>query len=255
MSIEDIKESNETQLDSNEKIIDSKSRFKDSETQNEKLTKQVDVLNEKLEKLKDERDALSEQLSSRSIEIEEFRYQKDLERMEAEEQKYKERKDDQIKVMYMFMLFLAGLMILVFASINNPGIYIVSQDTMSFISQAFNALVLLIIPFFLGALGAITRVLMSGLNVVKNTTVIISSGMMGMFSWVGIKSGIFISLLAPHVEKSGVDLSSIETSSPSDFYAMALVAIFIGMFSSNVYIMINSRVQQITNSKDEVKNP
>ncbi|MEZ8413070.1 hypothetical protein AB6C71_09955 [Vibrio splendidus] len=217
---------------------DYKRALKDLRKQLMKAEKQIEILE-----------------SNEQENIAELRYKERLKEEKIEKIKEDEEKADRRKLYNMSVVFIFASMIIIFSSINNPAIYIIEPDTVSFISQAFNALVLLIIPLFLGSLGAISRVLMSGLTLVKNTTVIISSGMMGMFSWVGIKSGIFVSLLAPHVEKSGVDMTSLHTSSPSDFYAMALVAIFVGMFSSNVYIMINSRVEQLTNTKSENKNP
>ncbi|TOL41088.1 hypothetical protein CGH98_24240 [Vibrio parahaemolyticus] len=69
-----------------------------------------------------------------------------------------------------------------------------------------------------------------------------------MFSWVGIKSGVLLAIVAPHLEKQGV-ASTITMQTESSFYTMALVAIAVGMFSSNLYIFINQRVEQLSATK------
>lgn len=157
------------------------------------------------------------------------------------------------KLMYLAMLFMTVLTILVMVSVTNRGIYVLSDETLSFISQSFNAFVLLLIPFLLGSLGGFARVLMSGIRVLENTALILSSGLMAMFSWVGIKSGVLLSIVAPHLEEKGVTLPA-ETLSQSNFYTMALVAILVGMFSSNVYIFINQRVEQLAAQESSNNN-
>lgn len=71
---------------------------------------------------------------------------------------------------------------------------------------------------------------------------------MAIFSWVGIKSGVLLAIVAPHLEKQGVS-STITMQTESGFYTMALVAIAVGMFSSNLYIFINQRVEQLSATK------
>ena len=60
------------------------------------------------------------------------------------------------------------------------------------INQAMNAVILLIIPFFLGSLGGLTRILVADTSVSNKSTLVLSSGLMAMFSWVGIKSGCLV---------------------------------------------------------------
>ena len=85
---------------------------------------------------------------------------------------------------------------------------------------------------------------MAGVKAGQQGVLIVSSGLMAMFSWVGIKSGILLAVVAPHLEKQGVP-SNITAQTESSFYTMALVAILVGMFSTNLYIFINQRVEQI----------
>lgn len=74
----------------------------------------------------------------------------------------------------------------------------------------------------------------------------IGSGLMAVFSWVGIKSGVLMAVVAPHLEKQGlVEPTQIPTSR-SDFYTLMLVAVFVGMFSTNLYLFISQRVDQLS---------
>lgn len=154
--------------------------------------------------------------------------------------------EEKRKILSLFMLFSLLFMILTSVSIANRGIYEINKETLVIINQAFNALVVLLIPFLLGAVGAISRVLMSGISVAKQVSLIISSGFMATFSWIGIKSGVLLAIVAPHLEKQGVEPNVISGTTSSNFYTMALVAIFVGMFSSNLYLFINQRVEQLT---------
>jgi len=132
-----------------------------------------------------------------------------------------------------------------FLSLQNPEIYSIDKDTLKTINQAINALVLLTVPFVLGAIGAAARILISDITPEHKGGLIVSSGLMGVFSWISIKSGVLVALLAPHLEKANLTPDNV-TSSQSDFYTLALVAIAVGMFSTNVYLMISQRVEQLT---------
>ncbi|HFQ5032110.1 TPA: hypothetical protein ACGV5Y_004378, partial [Vibrio vulnificus] len=60
---------------------------------------------------------------------------------------------------------------------------------------------------------------------------------------------ILVSIIAPHLEKQGVKVSEVAANTSAEFYSMALVAIVVGMFSSNVYIFINQKVESLTNRR------
>jgi hypothetical protein len=158
---------------------------------------------------------------------------------------YQQEQTEKRKRMYLMVTFTFAFFILFAASAANPGIYKIDPETLSIINQAFNAVVLLVIPFLLGSIGAIARILISGVHMGQSGSLVVSSGLMAMFSWVGIKSGVLLAIVAPHIEKQAVP-SEIVLHSPNDFYTMALVAILVGMFSTNLYIFIQQRVEQLT---------
>lgn len=137
------------------------------------------------------------------------------------------------------------MIVLNFISFRNPEIYDIDASTLKTINQAVNALILMTIPFVLGSIGAFTRVLISDFTPEHKGGLIVSSGLMGVFSWVSIKSGVLLALVAPHIEKTTIPHEMV-ASGQSDFYTLALVAIAVGMFSTNVYLMIAQRVDQIT---------
>ena len=147
----------------------------------------------------------------------------------------------------MIMMGASGFVFLVFffLSARNPEIYDIDTATLKTINQAVNALILLTVPFVLGSLGAFARTLISDITPDHKGGLIVSSGLMGVFSWVSIKSGVLIALIAPHVDKANLPKDAV-MSGQSDFYTLALVAILVGMFSTNVYLMIAQKVEQLT---------
>ncbi|WP_264405930.1 hypothetical protein [Vibrio owensii] len=153
--------------------------------------------------------------------------------------------EEKRKITSLYMLFVLLILILTIVSVLNQGLYRINKETLLVINQAFNALVILLIPFILGAVGAISRIMMSGIKVATEVSLIISSGLMAAFSWIGIKSGVLLAIVAPHLEQKGFEASSV-VQTPENFYTMALVAIFVGMFSTNLYLFINQRVESLT---------
>ncbi|ALR91725.1 hypothetical protein R7D97_24490 [Vibrio sp. Vb5031] len=159
-------------------------------------------------------------------------------------EKYELERKERSKRMYIMLTFFSAFSIFMFAAFVNKEAFILDAETAVIINQAINAVVLLVIPFLLGSVGGLTRILMSDVVVDHRGTLVVSSGLMAMFSWIGIKSGVLLAIVAPHLEKQGV-VANVEGTTSSGFYTMALVAIAVGMFSTNLYLFINSRVEQL----------
>ncbi|MGL1190415.1 hypothetical protein ACSTLL_01035 [Vibrio parahaemolyticus] len=196
-----------------------------------------------------DKDELIKQLK---LQVSELKDDKNREMDEQERQYFirqAELKNDRVKATVIGCIFMFCLTILVFLSFRNPDIYLIDEETTQFVAQAVNAFFLLMIPLIIGSIGAIARIMVSGMPILKNSTLVLSSGLMAMFSWVGIKSEILVSIIAPHLEKQGVKVSEVAANTSAEFYSMALVAIVVGMFSSNVYIFINQKVESLTNGR------
>lgn len=133
----------------------------------------------------------------------------------------------------------------------NKTIFTLSDDTLGAVTQFYNVMVLLLIPFVLGCVGGCARILLSGNSVSRSFRTIFASGMMASFSWLSIKSKVFISLVAPYVvhEQQGSSVGQAVANAGSEFYSLALVAVLVGMFSSNIYIAINERVERATRNQ------
>jgi len=149
------------------------------------------------------------------------------------------------RTMFTFSVIVTALMILMFVSIGNPSIYKIDEETLLVVNQALNAIILLVVPFLLGIVGASARILIATVKPELKGNLLISSGLMATFSWIGIKSGVLISIIAPHLEKANV-APDRAISSAHDFYTMAFVAILVGMFSTNLYLIVSEKVEQIT---------
>ncbi|ACH66391.1 hypothetical protein VFMJ11_1435 [Aliivibrio fischeri MJ11] len=159
-------------------------------------------------------------------------------------EKYELEKQESRKRMHTMLTFFSAFSIFMFAAFVNKEAFVLDAETSVIINQAINAVVLLVIPFMLGSVGGLTRILMSDVAVDHRGTLVVSSGLMAMFSWIGIKSGVLLAIVVPHLEKQGV-VANVEETTSSGFYTMALVAIAVGMFSTNLYLFINSRVEQL----------
>ncbi|MFM2589721.1 hypothetical protein [Vibrio sp. TBV020] len=204
--------------------------------------KQDQKMSEKVTEFPNSTESGLEQESQESQEVigEEKRqisYSFDRERYELEKKESRKR-------MYIILTFFFALSIFMFAAIVNKEAFILDAETSVIINQAINAVVLLVIPFLLGSVGGLTRILMSDVVVDHRGTLVVSSGLMAMFSWIGIKSGVLLAIVAPHLEKQGV-IATVEGTTTSGFYTMALVAVAVGMFSTNLYLFIYSRVEQL----------
>ncbi|ELE6591669.1 hypothetical protein NI379_06315 [Vibrio parahaemolyticus] len=132
----------------------------------------------------------------------------------------------------------------------NPEVFTLHETTLSEIKEAYNLIVLLGIPFIFGSIGASARVLISGMQVGQSLKLILSSGLIATFSWLSIKSKIFLALITPYVAESALKGSkeaseALQTNS-SEMYSLALVAVLVGMFASNIYIFIEQRVEQLS---------
>lgn len=141
---------------------------------------------------------------------------------------------------------IAGVIWLVYS--RNPNSFELTADTLKVFNESLNAGVLLVIPFIFGALGAFTRMLMASVDMMKLVPIVLSSGLMAMFSWVAIKSHVLLAILAPHLDKKNIT-ESITSQMGSDFYLMAIIAVVVGMFSSNMFIFVEQRVNQATSQK------
>ncbi len=131
---------------------------------------------------------------------------------------------------------------------HNPEILKLESETIILFQKMINVLVISLIPFIFGIFGALTRLMLSGEKTINGYIgIVTASGFMAVFSWLSIKSGIFLSLLLPHMqnELSKATVQTIE--SQNDFYSMILVATLVGMFSSNIYIIINKKVEAAAN--------
>ncbi|OSN64402.1 hypothetical protein BV349_03816 [Pseudomonas syringae pv. actinidiae] len=161
---------------------------------------------------------------------------------------------DLIKPMMYAAFILAVLLTFATATIQNAAVYRLDEQTIDFLSQAFNAIVLLTIPLVLGAVGALTRLLLSGIRVFDQLPLVAGSGLMACFSWISIKSGVLVSVIAPHLATHGVETKEALDSSNS-FYTMAMVAVLVGMFSTNLYLFITQRVEQLSSRTPVDKRP
>ncbi|KZK83014.1 Chromosome partition protein Smc [Pseudovibrio sp. Ad13] len=127
---------------------------------------------------------------------------------------------------------------------NNLDSFSISPSVLTTINNAMNVGAEIAIPFLFGCIGALTRVMIAGVGQKKSAQLVVASGIIAAFSWVSIKSKLFISIVAPHL----LDDSKLQEQVASDgeIYTLVLVSALVGMFASNIYIFIDQRVRQLT---------
>lgn len=152
------------------------------------------------------------------------------------------------KITFLTTVIYALAVLFWFVFRQNPEIFELKKEVLVVLNEAMNALLLLTVPFIFGVIAASTRVMISGLQFQENIKLVTASGLMSSFSWLGIKSKVFISLLTPYIAKSIETGDAIISEGSSEFYSMALVAVLVGAFASNLYIFINQKVESATNS-------
>lgn len=163
------------------------------------------------------------------------------------------RKEFMWRMVYLYAA-IAFAVAFYFTASRNPEIFTLKKETLSVITEFYNAITLLTVPFILGLIGALARVLMAGIKAAENLTIIFSSGLMAAFSWLSLKSKIFLALVTPyipHANTSQIEQLPNTTDIGSEFYSMALVAVLVGMFASNIYIAINQRVEKLASDKEK----
>lgn len=165
-----------------------------------------------------------------------------------------ELKNKKIKYFIKIYAFTLFVIIIAYTAYLNPSIFTLHKDTLSLITEAYNLIVILLVPFVFGSIGASARILISGMLLGKSLKLVFSSGLIATFSWLGVKSKIFLALLTPYLAEGtlkGDESISTTLNSNSEIYSLALVAVLVGMFASNIYIFIEQRVELLTNKANK----
>lgn len=160
----------------------------------------------------------------------------------AEEENPLIKSDGGLIKIYVILTFIVAFSIFIFAASVNPSVFILDKGTAMILNQAVNAVVLLVIPFLFGALGGLSRLLLTDVRLKQKGTLIISAGLMAIFSWVAIKSDLLFSKSTTNYELDPlIQVSGIVGN--SSFYSSCLIAIFVGILSTSFYISILRNVE------------
>ncbi|MGL5335569.1 MAG: hypothetical protein ACRC9R_05425 [Enterovibrio sp.] len=152
------------------------------------------------------------------------------------------KQKESVTKIYMVLTFIVAFSIFIFAASVNQDVFKLEKETSEVLNQAINATVLLVIPFLLGAIGGLTCILLSELRVKAKGTLSISAGLMAVFSWIAIKSEFFLAIVSPSADIRAT-VAAMETVGSTGFYSSSLVAILVGIFTTNMYLSVNRRVE------------
>lgn len=129
-------------------------------------------------------------------------------------------------------------------------IFLLSDDLIFFLNMFVNTFIYVIPAFLVAMLGAVVRLLLSSSdNLIDHIRIIWGSGLIGILTFIALKSGIILDLIGANAENS---LVLNNEQKIKDFYRSMLMCMLAGMFSTNVLITLEERVKYLLN---ESKKP
>ncbi|MFH7767713.1 hypothetical protein [Acinetobacter sp. BSP-28] len=126
------------------------------------------------------------------------------------------------------------------------GIFTLHEDVLFALNMSFNIFVYAIPAFIAAFIGSITRLLLaSNDHILDHMRILLGSGLIGILTFLGLKSGIILDLIANHVE---VTESLIDEHKEKLFYKYMVVCFITGMFATTMFLTIEARVNSLANN-------
>lgn len=145
-----------------------------------------------------------------------------------------------------------GVLALVYFSLGSTqfrAIFVLHEDVTFALNMTVNILVYAFPAFFAGLIGSLTRILLSSNdNIFNHFRILIGSGFIAIFTFLGLKSGLVYELIVGSVSDVKV-LSDIDEKKA--FYKLIMLCILTGMFATTIFLTIEERV---TNLANKIKN-
>ena len=149
---------------------------------------------------------------------------------------------------YIAIAFFVGIIYALYLSLGTEqmvGIFKLNEDVLFTLNMSFNAFIYAVPAFAIACLGSITKVLLSphDLSNTQYLKLIIGSGLIGILTFLGLKSGIVLDLLHGTVELQTLTLADDKKS----FYKMIVLCYITGMFATTIFLTVEERVQNLAN--------
>lgn len=125
------------------------------------------------------------------------------------------------------------------------SIFTLHEDVIFALNMSFNIFAYAIPAFTVAMIGSITRILLSTADDFFNhLRIIIGSGFIGVFTFLGLKSGIILDLLVDTVPNVQILTAAEEKKS---FYKLMVLCLLTGMFATTIFLTIEERVINLAN--------
>lgn len=125
------------------------------------------------------------------------------------------------------------------------GVFTLHEDVIFALNMSFNIFIYAMPAFISAILGSTTRILLSTTDEILNhSRIIFGSGLIGILTFLGLKSGIVFDLLVETVPNVKI-LSEVEEK--KSFYKLILLCFITGMFATTIFLTIEERVTNLAN--------
>lgn len=153
-----------------------------------------------------------------------------------------------ILITYISAAILMFVLFILYSTIGKEqlnGIFQLNRDVLFALNMSVNAFIYALPAFFVACLGSITKILLSQ-NTFKEfgyVKLLIGSGLIGVLTFLGLKSGIVLDLIIDHGNR--VTLTGVDEQKA--FYKMIVLCFVTGMFSTTIFLTIEERVSNLAN--------
>lgn len=143
---------------------------------------------------------------------------------------------------------LLGFVYLIYFSLGQDqfrSIFSLHDDVIFALNMSVNILIYAFPAFVAALLGSVTRILLSSNDsVFSHLRIIIGSGFIGVFAFLGLKSGLIYDLLVGSLSDVKV---LVDVDEKKAFYKLIVLCVFTGMFATTMFLTIEERVNNLAN--------
>lgn len=176
--------------------------------------------------------------------------EKELRSKKDDEEQRNRRKSmyQMMMISYLSAVILAGIFYVLYSTIGTEqmaGIFKLNEDVLTALNMSVNAFIYSIPAFIIACLGSFTKILLSESNLesLAYFKLVLGSGLIGVLTFLGLKSGIVLDLIVDTVHIESITISDDKKS----FYKMITLCFITGMFSTTIFLTVEERVQNMAN--------
>lgn len=173
--------------------------------------------------------------------------------LDDEEQRLRRRQTYKLVIFsYLALFILVVIIYLLYSTLGTEqmmGIFKLNEDVLFALNMSFNVFIYSVPAFLAACTGSFTKILLAPNDITasKHINLILGSGLIGVLTFLGLKSGIVLDLLIESVHAGSITLIDDKKS----FYKMIVLCLITGMFSTTIFLTVEERVTSLAN---KIKN-